>query len=370
MIDENEDNGLTDARSDLMKAFESVESKESGTGATEDTSHDGAIEPTKSGTGTKEPGSESGDARDTKGRFTPKKAPVDSGAVPGVEGEIGKDQQAKSDAKPIASTVKAPQSWKPEMREKFAALPPEVQQEVVRREREITNALNESTEHRKASAKLREVIGPYEGMIRAEGGNVYSAISSLMQTAQALRTSPPAHKAQLVAQLVNQFGVDIGMLDQALAGQAPHGQPATSQIDPRQAVREEIENYRQQAEAQRSAAAYREAQSETVSFAESHEFMEDVRTRMATILEVNAREGVVVSMEEAYNEACSLHPEVSKIVRQREAAKAASTGTSATARSKTASSSVRSSPVSGIEGADKPEGLRGDLLSAARKHDW
>jgi hypothetical protein len=241
---------------------------------------------------------------------------------------------------------------------------------VARREREIATALQESAEHRKASAKLREVMAPYEGMLRSEGSNAFTAIGSLMQTAQALRTAPPQHKAQLVAQLVSQFGVDIGMLDAALSGQPVPGGNQRQQVDPRQLVREEFAALRAQAEADRNAQEFSKNQRETEAFAEDHEFIDDVRGRMATLLEVNARENIAMSLQEAYDEACRLHPEVSKVIQQREAAKAAATGNSATQRSKIASSSVRSQPTSGVSDKGSSEGIRGDLLSAAGKFDW
>lgn len=93
------------------------------------------------------------DGRDDKGRFAPKA----KDAAP-EQKSLAAPPQAPSTApaatdaappspaqpSPAAADLRAPSSWKPAAREKWAALPPEIQQEVVRVDREIRQTMQET----------------------------------------------------------------------------------------------------------------------------------------------------------------------------------------------------------------------------------
>jgi hypothetical protein len=90
-----------------------------------------------------------------------------------------------------------------------------------------------------------------------------------------------------------------------------------------------------------------------------------VREDMADILELAARRGLDMTMEQAYERACRMNPEISRIIAQREAAGAARSGQSPIERAKLASSSVRSTPSNTpMQGASQPGNLRGDIEAA------
>lgn len=262
---------------------------------------------------------------------------------------------------PQAATTesyKAPQSWKPGVREKWAALPPEVQAEVARVDREVRQTMQEAAEHRKLASEFRSTVAPYEGMLRAEGIEPVKAVASLLQTFAALRTAPPQHKAQMLANMVKNFGVPIEALDAALVGQPQQQQAQAPYRDPRvDQLMAEIES----AKAARGQQLQATVQQEIGQFAEK-EFFEDVREDIADILEMNAKRGVAMTLEEAYNRACRIHPEVSRALSQREAAKQAATATAATQQAKRAASSIKSSPSGGV-GKEAPSSIR-DLLES------
>jgi hypothetical protein len=308
--------------------------------------------------------------RDEKGRFAPKAAQTEA-PKPGGESATPAPKEAAPVATPApqvgqpsqtpAPEAKAPQSWKPAAREHFARLPPEVQAEVVRRERETATVLQEAASARKLEAEFRQTVAPYEAMIRAEGGEPLKAVASLLQTAAALRTAPPHHKAQLVASLVKTFGVPVEALDAALVGEAPQqGQAAPEYRDPRVdqlfAQMQQAQHHRQQSLVQRS-------QQELETFAAGREFVDDVREEMADLLEVAAKRGVALSLEDAYNRAVQLNPDISAVLKQREAAKAATNAQASTQRARAATSSVKSQPA-GAPHAPQSRGLRDDLEAA------
>lgn len=313
-------------------------------------------------------------ARDETGRFTraekpqPSKTPAPAVAKPTAT-PAPKPQAANVTPQPVvptASATKPPQSWKPQAREKWATLPPEVQQEAIRRETETARALQESSEARKSWDSFRQVVAPYEGMLRAEGSEPIAAVASLLQTAAALRTAPVQHKAQLMAQMMGTFGIPVQALAAALDGQ-PVPQQAQPQFDPAQ-VEQRI---MQRLQAQQQQALLARNADEVEAFGEGREFYDvndptgrQIREMMGDMMEVAAKRGLPLSLEEAYNRALRLHPDTSAVLSQREAGQQANATQASTQRAKRASSSTRSHPASPLDMGSKPKDLRAALEAA------
>ncbi|AAK94382.1 hypothetical protein Mx8p47 [Myxococcus phage Mx8] len=302
--------------------------------------------------GTEEPGATPAEAAGAK----PSEAASTATAKP--------DEPAQS-ATPKQPEVRAPQSWRPEVREQWAKLPPEVQKEVTRREREVQTVLSEAAQHRKTAQSFEQVVSPYMGMIQAEGQDPVKAVAGLLQTAAALRTAPPAHKAQLVAQIVHGYGVPLEMLDAALAGQAPPAAEAQPQhFDPNQLLQQAEQRVMQRFAQQAQQGRMTEAQRSVEAFVSSGkaEFFDDVREDMQMLLQGAARRGVAMSLEDAYNRAVKMHPEVSKVLQQREQAAQANAAQASTQRARAAASSVKTAPAPTV--APKDTSVRGSLEAA------
>ncbi len=130
-----------DLRADLNAAFDAAEaSTPDPAPSTPEVAPEGASQPPAPSEAAQpsppEPGetAQEARARDEKGRFAPKGPEAPAPAI----GAPAKPQApAEVAPTPPVESIKPPQSWKPGIREKFAALPPEVQQEVIRREREV-----------------------------------------------------------------------------------------------------------------------------------------------------------------------------------------------------------------------------------------
>ena len=59
------------------------------------------------------------------------------------------------------------------------------------------------------------------------------------------------------------------------------------------------------------------AEQEIAQFGEQHEFFEDVREDMADLIEMAEKRGQSLSLEQAYERACAINPEISKVLDQR-----------------------------------------------------
>lgn len=311
------------------------------------------------------------EGRDEKGRFKPKTASAtpapakaeESASPPPAAPE--KAETATEAPKPaeVTPTLKAPQSWKPAAREKWASLPPETQAEVWRREKEVAHVLQETATARKVATEFEETIKPYVPLFQAEGAAPIKAIGNMLQTVAALARGAPQQKAAVVAQLIKAYGVDIQALDSVLSGEAPAATPhaPAEYRDPR------VDTLLQQLQAtqrQQAMAVQQKAAQEVEAAKGELEFLDDVREDMADLIEVASRRGVELSLKDAYTRAVAMNSELSAILEQRKAAQAAETANAATQRAKAASSSVRSSPAPVSRNDGPGDGIREHLEAA------
>ena len=305
-------------------------------------------------------------ARDEKGRFAKQEKAAE--AAPAKEPEKAAPTEAapaKEPEKP-AEPVKAPASFKAMAREEWGKVPPAVQQEVIRRERETAIALEQSAEARQGYQRFRETVAPYEPMLRSQGVEPMQAVQSLLQTAAALATSPVQQRAAILAGLIQTYlpgKESLEVLDNALTGML-QGRPAQAVQPqaPRDPRVDEIYNAIQQAREQQARTLEQQA-AEGLREVQANEFFEDVKLIMADLLDVAAKQGIALSAGEAYNRATLLHPDVSKVLEQRRAVQQAANPQGSTARARAAASSVRGSPVAPLPGA-QPEDLRSVLEAA------
>lgn len=304
--------------------------------------------------------------RDGQGRFAPKTsvAPAPSPATPATENKAA--AAGVEPVAPVAAPVpeakyKAPQSWKPLAREKFSALPPEVQEEIHRRESEMPVALQEAAEAKRFQAQVSEVFRPYEMLARASGQHPVQYAAGLMQTAAALQTGAPTQRAAVVANIIKTFGVDVEALAAALDGQGPAPQQA-QQADPRAIFREELQRVTAEA-------TNRRATGEVEKFAAAHEFANDpgIRRRMAAIIQAEAEAGIEMSLNDAYDQVVMSHPEYRAVVEQRKAADAAKATVASAQRAKAAASSIRSNPAAAPSGSAQPKTIREALEAASER---
>ena len=321
--------------------------------------------------------------RDASGKFTTKAgqtatpAPVtqqkDAVKAAPPQGALKPGEAAPS---PVAE-LKPPQNWKAAAREEWAKLPRHVQEEAKRVEVEFIRGMRESAQARKFTENFEKTLTPYRAFINGEPLQV---VNNLLQTAVALQTAPPADKAQLVAQIIKGYNVDIETLDKLLAGQAPQEAQTAQARQPQQPAQfrdPRVDEFLAREAQEKSRAAQQTVQ----AFAREAEFLDEpwpgkvrqdgspvlVRDLVANLLDAASRDGIDLSLKEAYAQVVQQHPDVSKVLRQREEAQRAATAKAATQRVRAASSSVRSQPASRPQGAQKPnlDAILDEAFSAA-----
>lgn len=283
-------------------------------------------------------------------------------------GKLAPVEPAKVETPAPAAPEKAPASWKATTREKWATLDPEVRAEIMRRETETSLALNQTAQQRRIADEFQRTIAPYMPHFQADGQQPLQAIQGMLQASAQLRNGAPAQKAAVIAQVIQQFGVDVGLLDQHLAshysGQAAPMDPTSGVM---QTIRAELTPIQQfmQRQAAREAAQEQATQhrlmSEITDFVSKAEFFEDVRQDVADLLDLAANRGIEMSLQEAYDKATMLHPQVSSVVAQRKAAQAATRQTEVARKAQQASASL---PTLGAPSQGNDEVVGDDIRSA------
>jgi hypothetical protein len=287
-----------------------------------------------------------------------------AGGAPADDG-IPVSADAGGDAGLSGDSPQAPVSWKPGIREHWKDIHPEVQDEIARREADHNKTLNDSAGFRKVADEYYRTVAPFQSLIQASNSTPAQAITNLMSTAAQLTQGTPARKAEVIRNIINEYGVDISMLDEVLAGQAPTedpNAPLLTAIDERLAPITSFMGNVQQQQTTRNEAVGVEAATELATFATAHsEFYEDLRDDMADLLEMAANRGRAMTMEEAYERAAGAHPDIGPILSQRASAAAGKLDPAAAARKRNASSSIRGTQNSGQQAGGGEATVRGTI---------
>jgi hypothetical protein len=282
-------------------------------------------------------------------------------------GNAGKGGEQGAAATPLS---RAPQSWRPQTRAHWDKLPTEVQQEINKRELEVSRGLSEAATARRGQQEFQSIVRPFEALLAASGVTAMQATRNLMTTAATLQTGTPQQKAQTVANIIRAYGIDIGILDKTLAGKAPP--PSVAGPDVRAIIQQELQNNPLMVERQREIEARKQAlQQEShrsiTEFASDpkNEYYEDLREDMADLLDLAAQRGRVMTIQEAYDRAAQAHPEISKLVEQRKRAEAAAAAKDGVSRARRASVSQPSgTPAAVGRTSARPVGARAALNQA------
>jgi hypothetical protein len=301
------------------------------------------------------------EGRDASGRFAPKTAPQTAAPAAGTP-------PSTAAPAPAPAGLRAPASWKPEAREVWGKLDPLAQAEVHRREHEISETLRTTAEVRHFANEMNQALAPFAQNIQSSGSTPAQAVQSLLQTESTLRHGTTRAKAELMARLINSYGIDIETLDTVLSGQQPApGQPRDSNlegiIEQRMRPVMEFMTNLQSREQQRQQAMLSSVEQETMAFMNdpANEFINDVKDDVADILDMAANRGQKLTLQDAYKRAIMLHPSISAIVGKRVQGNAGQHETEAAKRARQAAASI---PSDGAPGRASEEGDPDDVRSA------
>lgn len=215
---------------------------------------------------------------------------------------------------------RAPSTWKPAARAEFDKLSPSIKAEIHRREADFLNGQAQLRPDAELGRELRGVIDPYRMMIDAEGGTPARAVADLLRTAAVFRTGSVQAKYQAIAQIANQFGIDLKPL-----GQAARDQAAQQPSQPQQFRDPRVDQLLAQQNADRQASAQREQQQTESSVTRwmnevdaqgnpKREYLGDVINPMSALVsQIRQNDPALThgqALDQAYEQAIWAHPDI------------------------------------------------------------
>jgi hypothetical protein len=263
--------------------------------------------------------SESVESVDTE---SPKGEVAEEGGEDAQESAGATDAAQDTEEKPDLDN--APSSLPPAAREAWKDAPEAIKEAMVKREDYYQQGIDKFKADAGRAQEMDQALRPFEQYLGMNGGHAH--IGELLRTGASLQMGTQAQKAEQIAGLIQQFGVDINTLDGILSG---NGAPqATQQSDAvAQQVQAALQPYQQMMQQQQQQQQNAEQQSQNnvqneigaFSSDTANEFYNDVRSDMADILDMAAKHGTQMNLKQAYDRACQLHPEISSVITARNA---------------------------------------------------
>ncbi len=363
------DGAVPSLREDLEAAISEV-----------DTTLDSATTETSAGVGTTTPKPPGTGVLPAAAATTPADAPAPAADAPAADAPAADaaapatypDDARKYPTLDAAKLASAPASWRPAAREGWAQLSPDVRREIHRRELDVSSGLQDAGGARRSQERLDGFATTYGAAMAAEGvSDPLDAAEGLFRTAAQLRLGTPQEKAERMAQLISHYAVDVNLLDSSLAKHIQNGAAAPgaaavldpavqAQLQPMQDFIAELQGRLADVDRGTNAAAEQSVE----AFRENAEFLNELRLPMADLLDTAGSNNLPMTLQEAYDVACQMHPEIRAVLAQRGAATAGQqTAQRLAGKVATAGASVHAPPAGESVPASNGD-MRGDILRA------
>lgn len=304
----------------------------------------------------------------------PTEEPASAEAGDTAPGDSGTETQAGAEPA-AAEAAKPPIDWDAGLREQWGELPDGVRKKIADREQQMAQTMQGTAQARQIAQQVGNIANQFGSVMAAEGvQNPLQMFQGVMQTVAELRMGSPQQKAQKMAQLFNTYGVDLKELDRALSSQisgkpaegaAPSVDPGLEQLlDQRLAPVNQFLQQQQHYQQQQQLAGQQSAQAEVNEFAANGgEFLNDVRHDVADLMDLATRQGREMSLQEAYDKACAMNPQIAGVLAQRKEQEALTQANQNVSRKRAAASSLGPANLGGNSGANN-ESLSGALNAA------
>jgi hypothetical protein len=267
-------------------------------------------------------------------------APPEATPKPAVGSEPG-SVPAPAETQPPAAApteLKAPAQWKPQVREKWNSLPREVQEEIHRREGDSMRLIGSVGPKIRMADEVQNHLAPFAERLSQVGVAPSVFLNDIFASVKLLAQGSAQERAQVVANIVESYGIDVRDLDAVLTYRLK--QPP--EVLQARIATTHAANVIAQHNAGIEQQSAQEAQVALAAFVADpkHEFFGNVRTLMADLIDT----GRAQTLEDAYAAAIWADGDTRKILLQREAQSRAQSKTNRASIARRASASVHGSP--------------------------
>jgi len=230
-------------------------------------------------------------ARDAAGRF--------------VAAQNGEAEEAPLDGPVKLTADKPPSSWTPAARELWKDLPDAAKHEIIRREQDAANRNHSLQEQYAPAEQVLQGLGSVLQEARNFGVDGVGYIRQTMETERVLRTAEMPDKFQALLRVADTYGIPLREIVNQSVGQEVLRRPSQeAQVNPQIAAElAEIRQWREEQE-------FGQVVNQVEGWGAQKEFFEDVRNVMADLTE----RGMANNIEDAYDKACWMVPEVREVL--------------------------------------------------------
>lgn len=225
---------------------------------------------------------------------------------PDVEAE--KPQEVIKEDK--AELRRPPSSWSAKGKAEFSKLPAHIQDEVLKRESDFHNGIQQYREKAEIGDRISRIVQPYEPLIRAQGSTSEQTIGHLLNTAYVLNAGTPEQKQQMLYQIAREYNIDTNGLTQQ-DERPDYVRQLEQQLNQLQGSIQSQRQMAQQQTVQEAQSSIEQFRNETdESGSPKHLYFDDVRDEMADRIDAAARQGRQLSLQDAYDAAIWARPDI------------------------------------------------------------
>ena len=252
--------------------------------------------------------------QDTAGEPSPLQ-PVEGGESGEINSQAGQGQ-----ANAPTPVDEAPKGLSIGMRENWKNLDSQTKDEFKRYEERISGMAQKYAHDARRAQAMDKVIQPYSQLMQMNGGP-QNILPALLQTGAALQTGNEVERARTVASLISQFQVNPAQVAGFLKGENPEpsqNEQIQQMINKQMAPVNQQLQYYQQRDQQMRQQGQEQIKGKIREFAQANEFYGDLSETMADIMDIAARNGREMGLQEAYDAAAWQHPEIRKVMLARQ----------------------------------------------------
>ena len=266
---------------------------------------------------------------------------------------VADEPAAETTEIPAAEAVAPPKTWRPEAAGMRAQLPPAVPQEVLKRESDIFQGIEQYRDLAQAGRAFQQTIAPFQENFRQAGLDPVATVGNLLNAHHILARGTPDQKLQLVRAVIS----DAGLSAEDLLAEAPYVDPAVSGL---QTELNSLKSQLQQRESREleTQRATLQVQVEKFFADPAHKYANEVATEMHQLIV----SGQAPDLASAYDKAIWLNPIVrGRVLAEQQAttraAEEKAAAEKAAAAKSAASANIRSTPKRGSTAAAAPKSI-------------
>lgn len=246
--------------------------------------------------------------RDESGRFKAKESAVAEKAPTDVAAASDTSTEQQS----TWTQDKPPSSWTPAAREKWSDIPPELRQEIIRREEASVVGIRKMQESIAPAKEFLDSMNPYVQEAQSLGVDFRQHVSGVLNTERVLRTASLPDKFNALIGIADQYGIPLRDIINQSVGQQVLQAPQQQQA----AIPPEFQQQMQEMRQWKDQLETAQVEQQVGSFGNDKEFFNDVRPLMADLIE----KGMATDLNSAYDQACWMNAGVREVMLARQAA--------------------------------------------------